>query len=77
MPVSPACCIFWLQHTYSSIVHILRLFLLIVGAMSVTDFTNLINVDVDDPHVLDAAVMNYFTHTEIAIIILFHSALFS
>ena len=25
---------------------------LIVGAMSVTDFTNLINVDVDDPHVL-------------------------
>ena len=38
--------------TYLSIVHILRLFLLIVGVMSVTDFTNLINVDVDDPHVL-------------------------
>ena len=38
--------------TYPSVVHILQLFLLIVGAMSVTDFTNLINVDVDDPHVL-------------------------
>ena len=32
---------------YPSIVYILWSFLLIVGAMSVTDFTNLINVDVD------------------------------
>ena len=31
---------------YPSIVYILWSFLLIVGAMSVTDFTNLINVDV-------------------------------
>ena len=39
--------LFHLLIFYPSIVYILWSFLLIVGAMSVTDFTNLINVDVD------------------------------
>ena len=38
---------FYLLSFYPSIVYILWSFLSIVGAMSVTDFTNLINVDVD------------------------------
>ena len=38
--------LFHLLFFYPSIVYILCSFLLIVGAMSVTDFTNFINVDV-------------------------------